>query len=242
MRTIKLAKTTQASKDEKTVPIVQITYLNKVADAGMVYPYGMHANQPVDTPCILLTIGNDEAHRYIIPLSSKTRQKELKEGEVISGNFFVGSTIFFDEDGNIKVDSINNITVNCGGDQEINITGDDTKTVNGNEERNVTGDYTKTITGNYTKDITGTSDISVTGAATETYTLSKDVVVATNSTLTALLHTITANLKHDGTSIGFYSTTPQTKQTVSGSKNGNSALASLLSALDTIGLITDSSS
>jgi hypothetical protein len=49
-------------------------------------------------------------------------------------------------------------------------------------------------------------------------------------------------LDHDGTTVGFYGTTPATKQTVTGAKGGNAALASLLTALATIGLITDGSS
>lgn len=42
--------------------------------------------------------------------------------------------------------------------------------------------------------------------------------------------------------IGFYGTTKKAKQTVTGSRGANAALASLLTALSTIGLITDSSS
>lgn len=42
--------------------------------------------------------------------------------------------------------------------------------------------------------------------------------------------------------IGFYGTTAQAKQTATGSRGGNAALASLLTALATIGLITDSTS
>lgn len=42
--------------------------------------------------------------------------------------------------------------------------------------------------------------------------------------------------------IGFYGTTKKAKQTVTGSRGANAALASLLTALATIGLITDSSS
>lgn len=42
--------------------------------------------------------------------------------------------------------------------------------------------------------------------------------------------------------IGFYGTTKKSKQTVTGSKGANAALTSLLTALSTIGLITDSSS
>jgi len=39
--------------------------------------------------------------------------------------------------------------------------------------------------------------------------------------------------------VGFYGTTPQAKQTVTGSRGGNAALTSLLTALATIGLITN---
>lgn len=42
--------------------------------------------------------------------------------------------------------------------------------------------------------------------------------------------------------IGFYGTNKKPKQTVTGSKGGNAALTSLLTALATIGLIADSSS
>lgn len=42
--------------------------------------------------------------------------------------------------------------------------------------------------------------------------------------------------------IGFYGTTKKSKQTVTGSKGANAALASLLTALSTIGLVVDSSS
>jgi Phage protein Gp138 N-terminal domain len=41
--------------------------------------------------------------------------------------------------------------------------------------------------------------------------------------------------------IGFYNVTPQSKPTVTGSKSGNAALASLLTQLASLGLITDSS-
>lgn len=53
---------------------------------------------------------------------------------------------------------------------------------------------------------------------------------------------INGDLNHDGSNVGFYATAPAAKQTVSGSRGGNAALASLLTALATIGLITDSSS
>lgn len=50
------------------------------------------------------------------------------------------------------------------------------------------------------------------------------------------------NLILTPTEMGFFSATPVTKPTVTGSRGGNAALASLLTALANLGLITDSSS
>jgi hypothetical protein len=47
-------------------------------------------------------------------------------------------------------------------------------------------------------------------------------------------------LRHLGTTLGFYGAAAVTKPTVTGSRGGNAALASLLTALATLGLITDS--
>jgi hypothetical protein len=44
------------------------------------------------------------------------------------------------------------------------------------------------------------------------------------------------------TTVGFYDATPVTKPTVTGSKGGNAALASLIAALASQGLITDTTS
>lgn len=49
-------------------------------------------------------------------------------------------------------------------------------------------------------------------------------------------------LNHDGTTVGFYGAAPAAKPTVTGSRGGNAALASLLTGLATLGLVTDSSS
>ena len=51
-----------------------------------------------------------------------------------------------------------------------------------------------------------------------------------------------AKVTVDDTGLGFYGATPAAKQSVSGSRGGNAALADLCSKLATIGLITDSTS
>ena len=53
---------------------------------------------------------------------------------------------------------------------------------------------------------------------------------------------LTAPLQVDATGVGFFATAPVAKQTVTGSRGGNAALASLLTALAAMGLITNSSS
>lgn len=52
---------------------------------------------------------------------------------------------------------------------------------------------------------------------------------------------IAAALAHTGTTIGFYNTAPTGKPTVAGSRGANAALASLLTNLALLGLVTDSS-
>lgn len=54
--------------------------------------------------------------------------------------------------------------------------------------------------------------------------------------------TVQGTLDHNGTAIGFYGTTPVGQLSVTGSRGGNAALASLLTALDSLGLVIDSSS
>jgi len=52
---------------------------------------------------------------------------------------------------------------------------------------------------------------------------------------------VAATLRHLGSNLGFYNATAITKPTVTGSRGGNAALASLLTALANLGLLTDSS-
>lgn len=60
-------------------------------------------------------------------------------------------------------------------------------------------------------------------------TFTGDVIVATD-----------ASFRHLGSGLGFYGATAATKQTISGSRGGNAALADLLTKLAALGLITDS--
>jgi hypothetical protein len=51
---------------------------------------------------------------------------------------------------------------------------------------------------------------------------------------------VLGELDHDGSTLGFYNTTPTTKPTITGSRGANAALADLLTKLAGLGLLTDS--
>lgn len=66
-------------------------------------------------------------------------------------------------------------------------------------------------------------------------------VVYTTGAINILDFESDGGLRHVSTKLGFFAATSTTKPTVTGSRGGNAALASLLTALATLGLITDSS-
>lgn len=71
------------------------------------------------------------------------------------------------------------------------------------------------------------------------YQVSSAGVVVWNSTAGGVSGA--GDLKINFDAIGFYNTAPATKQAITGTRDSNAALASLLTALATLGLITDSS-
>lgn len=85
----------------------------------------------------------------------------------------------------------------------------------------------------------------LTGDMIQSGTLQATNFVATNTDVVNLIAQYTklgtSGTANDGT-VGFYGTTPAARGTVTGSRGGNAALASLLAVLASYGLIVDSSS
>lgn len=63
-----------------------------------------------------------------------------------------------------------------------------------------------------------------------------------NGTNLTIEHNSTVRIKVDSTGLGFFNTAPVAKQSISGSRGGNAALADLLTKLALLGLITDGTS
>jgi len=70
----------------------------------------------------------------------------------------------------------------------------------------------------------------------------KELRLRTYDSASATQNHIRMGKNATGTALAFHGSAPVAKQTVTGSRGGNAALASLLSALSTMGLLTDSSS
>jgi len=90
---------------------------------------------------------------------------------------------------------------------------------------------------------TGTSgtDFAI-SSATNTHTFDLPDASATARGVVSIGTQTFGGNKNFDDDIGFYGTAAQTQQTVTGSRGGNVALASLLTALNTLGLVIDSSS
>lgn len=92
------------------LPQVQVSYLSRARDCGVANPYGTNSSAPVDSPCLVIEVGNPN-NRVVIPLTLDGRDKTLKEGEFEAGNFKVGSVIKFKENGDIDVTSQKDVNV-----------------------------------------------------------------------------------------------------------------------------------
>jgi phage gp45-like len=120
---VQIAKVNDVMDDSQLFPQIRIDYLENIVDAVVANPYGIHSSPEIKTPLLLITINGNEANRIVIPLSAFARNKGLKEGEVETGNFKVGSTIKFDELGNITVVSQKDIIVSSQGEIVFNADG-----------------------------------------------------------------------------------------------------------------------
>jgi phage gp45-like len=115
---VKRALITLINNDSKSIAHCQAKYLDKVANIETIYPYGLSANAPVGNIVLLFNVGSNEANLAGIPYSQKDRFKNLKSGEVIVGSPKSGSYIKFLENGDIEIESKNNLTINA---KKVNI-------------------------------------------------------------------------------------------------------------------------
>ncbi len=134
---IKRAVITLGGTDDKELPIQQLSYNGKVADAEIIFPYGVHANLSADnnTLCIVFAVDGQEDYRAAMGYTPGLRPKPLEEGEVVFYHPLTQSKIHFRNNGDIDIDvtgengDLNatikkDLVINIGGDAAISAGGD----------------------------------------------------------------------------------------------------------------------
>lgn len=152
---IKIARVSSIdTSDNKQFPQSQYNYFDAdlAADSVNIYPYGYTANPPRDTLGIIFEINGDQYNTISFPISSNTRVKGLKTGEVLIGNYSNNSTIKFNESGQIEIKANSEVVVDA---PSVTATAT-TVTINATSTHN--GDIT--INGN----VTVNGDISSSGS------------------------------------------------------------------------------
>ena len=147
---LRLGYVTNTTSDSEQFPKSQITTFGDAKDLVVIYPYGFSANAPINTMAIIANVGAGEKE-IAFPFSSETRQKNLKSGEVAIGNYVKESIITFLENGDIKVDSENDLNIEVAANTTINSGGSVTVTAPDTTLTTVlTNEGDATINGNLT--------------------------------------------------------------------------------------------
>lgn len=138
-------KITRKGSEEGEYPIQQATYLGRVSDFFVLFPYGMHANLPIDQLGLLI----DRQGRIFMGTSAIGRIT-VEEGEVVFYHPKTKSKTLYKNNGDIDIDTttdtagdFNIITKNANITTSekvvVNATGDvDVKAANVNIDASVT--------------------------------------------------------------------------------------------------------
>lgn len=138
---IKRGIVTLSGADSANFARCQVSYMGKVKNVEIVFPYGLAANLPKESLVLLFSVMGQEENMAGIGNLPGSRFKNLKEGEVVVGNPLTGAYVKFDEVGAVSVYGATTVnitaagtvaiasdavTVNCDSDVTVTATGDAT--------------------------------------------------------------------------------------------------------------------
>ncbi|MBR2678569.1 MAG: phage baseplate assembly protein [Bacilli bacterium] len=96
--------TVQSVNDVNDIPTMQIKYLKDVIKiVQKLGLYGICGNPPKGSSGILFPILGSDSNLVCLADDIKNRFKDLKEGEVVIGNYLTKSFIKFKEDGGVEI-------------------------------------------------------------------------------------------------------------------------------------------
>ncbi len=115
---VRYAFISNTSKDEDQFPVQQITTDGALNDAGVLFPYGIHANMVTDTLVVAASIEGDASNVVILGAHTPNRPK-LAPGENCIYHPPTGAVVHFKADGSIEVTTKSDETVTISDDVKI---------------------------------------------------------------------------------------------------------------------------
>lgn len=113
--------------DSGNYQTAQVSYFGKVSDIEVINPYGISSSPPIDSLVLMFNVMGQEENKAGIINAQPQRFKNLKEGEVVVGNYLTGSYVKFLQNGGIEVFTEGNATVTASNaiiDANVTILGD----------------------------------------------------------------------------------------------------------------------
>lgn len=139
---IKACFVSSEEDDSKPYAVISISHDGAIQKAAHLTPYGHYSNPPKNSTGLVFLVGGESSKAVAMVNVDNLRFKNLKKGEVKTGNPLTGSYIYYDINGNIKEFSNKDITVNIKNDNEITIQGKYKLTVDGTGEITFGGNVT----------------------------------------------------------------------------------------------------
>jgi phage gp45-like len=109
---LRWAKITKPSTDDQQFPVQQVTAMGKVADALMVFPYGIHGNVPADALALMFAVQGNIDNRAVIAWTPKDRPK-LAAGEVAFYHPPTDAFIIWRSNGDLDIETAADVNLKC---------------------------------------------------------------------------------------------------------------------------------
>ena len=118
---IKRGRVSRTDNDSRKLPIQQVTYMGDTAEFIAIFPYGVHANLPVDALVTLFSVNGQEQNLAGIGEVPEKRIKNLASGEVVFFHPTTKTRIHFKNNGDLDIDVIGDVNLNAN---NVNIDAD----------------------------------------------------------------------------------------------------------------------
>lgn len=139
MNFIKRAIISYLFPDTKNYQSTQVVSMGAAFNVEVLSPYGISTNAPKDSLILLFNLNGQQDNIIGIPYHPKKRFNNLKQGEIAVGNYLTKAKIYFKENGDIEIESKNDLNIKTSGKTTIDSTGDITINSSGKIEMTSTG-------------------------------------------------------------------------------------------------------